>query len=235
MRGSAIYWLGGHLHGHLTERAFAVKTLVWIASLIAAMGVAASAHASPLITDGDFSNPNQGGSWSIYSPGINGWTSTISDGIEIGSSLIYGLPCANSGCQNLEVNANTFGTDSYTVTGLTVGQTYDLSYLYGGRTSGGPDSLNVSFGGTSLALDSGSVGVWTPNNFMITATAISENLVFQSNNLGGLPSFGNEITNVSLTATPLPATWTMLIAGFAGLGFFAYRGAKKRSTDLAAA
>jgi len=39
----------------------------------------------------------------------------------------------------------------------------------------------------------------------------------------------------SLTATPLPSTWTMLVAGFAGLGLFAFRGMKKRSVAVAAA
>jgi hypothetical protein len=45
------------------------------------------------------------------------------------------------------------------------------------------------------------------------------------------------INNVSsvVSATPLPSTWTMLIAGFAGLGFFAYRGTKKDSVAIAAA
>jgi hypothetical protein len=38
----------------------------------------------------------------------------------------------------------------------------------------------------------------------------------------------------STSATPLPSTWTMLIAGFVGLGFFAYRGTKK-NVSLAAA
>jgi hypothetical protein len=41
-------------------------------------------------------------------------------------------------------------------------------------------------------------------------------------------------TNTNLV-TPLPSTWTMLIAGFAGLGFFAYRGTKKDAAALAAA
>jgi hypothetical protein len=39
----------------------------------------------------------------------------------------------------------------------------------------------------------------------------------------------------NVSATPLPSTWTMLIAGFVGLGFFAYRGTKKRSAALLAA
>ena len=39
----------------------------------------------------------------------------------------------------------------------------------------------------------------------------------------------------TLTQTPLPSTWTMLLLGFAGFGFFVYRGAKKNSAALAAA
>jgi len=36
-------------------------------------------------------------------------------------------------------------------------------------------------------------------------------------------------------ATPLPSTWMMLLTGFLGLGFFAYRGVKKKAAGLAAA
>lgn len=35
--------------------------------------------------------------------------------------------------------------------------------------------------------------------------------------------------------TPLPSTWLMLLSGFVGLGYFAYRGSKKNSVALAAA
>ena len=38
----------------------------------------------------------------------------------------------------------------------------------------------------------------------------------------------------TFTVTPLPSTWLMLLSGFVGLGFFAYRGTKKR-TALSAA
>jgi hypothetical protein len=201
----------------------------------AALGLASTQAKANLITDGDFSLPNQGGGWSIYYPGTNGWVNTNNDGIEIGTSPIYGLPCANAACQQLEVDANTFDTDGQPVSGLTVGQAYTLAWLYGGRTSGGPDFLNVYFGGQFLTQDSGSVGYWTPNSFTVVATATTEDLVFSSVPTTGSPSYGNEITNVSLNATPLPSTWTMLIAGFIGLGFFAYRGTKKGSAAIAAA
>ena len=40
---------------------------------------------------------------------------------------------------------------------------------------------------------------------------------------------------LSVSANPLPSTWTMLIAGFVGFGFLAYRGTKKGSAAIAAA
>jgi hypothetical protein len=41
---------------------------------------------------------------------------------------------------------------------------------------------------------------------------------------GGVATY---LTSGSVTVTPLPSTWTMLIAGFVGLGLFAYRGTRK--------
>jgi hypothetical protein len=44
-----------------------------------------------------------------------------------------------------------------------------------------------------------------------------------------------DLYRTSSNPTPLPSTWTMMIAGFAGFGYFAYRGSKKHSSALAAA
>lgn len=44
-----------------------------------------------------------------------------------------------------------------------------------------------------------------------------------------------ELSTSPLVASPLPSTWTMLIAGFVGLGFFGYRGTKKGDAAIAAA
>jgi hypothetical protein len=188
--------------------------------------------ATNLITNGDFSSPNQSGGWTIYIPGTNGWASTNGDGVEIGTSTIYGLPCANASCQNLEIDANNFDTIKQTISGLTAGDTYTLSLLYGGRTSGGPDSLDISFDGVLLTTASGSVGVWTPYSFNVTPTGSTADLIFTAHDLGGLPSYGNEITNVSLSAVPEASTWAMMALGFAGLGFAAFR--KRRDQAVAA-
>ena len=46
---------------------------------------------------------------------------------------------------------------------------------------------------------------------------------------------GNPSDFPTVTATPLPSTWTMMLIGLAGFGFFAFRGSKKASAVLAAA
>lgn len=52
---------------------------------------------------------------------------------------------------------------------------------------------------------------------------------------GGSQVSGDWVTTTAAsTATPLPSTWTMLIAGLVGIGFFAYRG-KRHSAAIAPA
>jgi hypothetical protein len=187
-----------------------------------------------LISDGDFSTPAVGGGWSMFSNGqVGAWQNTNGDTLEVGNNGIYGLSCYSSSiCQNLEVNANTYDTVTQTVSGLSVGQAYTLSWAYGGRPGGGPQALDVSFGGQLLTTDTGSEGVWTDNSFRFLATSGTETLQFASRNLGGLPSYGNEITNVSLTAVPEPAAWATMLLGFFGLG--AALRANRRSSIQAA-
>ena len=152
------------------------------------------------------------------------WTATMnSDGnpdtVEVNPSYIYGLSAYDGNVYNLEVNANAVDTVTQLVTGLVVGQFYDLSWGYGNRGGGGPQAMTVSFGGQMLVTDSydGSTNpyTWTANNFLIEATATSELLSFASIDEGGLPSYGNEISDVTLI--PEPASLAMLVVGLAGI------------------
>jgi hypothetical protein len=188
---------------------------------LGAAALAGSSQAANLIVNGDFSNPNTSGGF-VITPSIPGWVNDNNDDLEVGASGIYGLACYTSGCQNLEVNANTFDTVSQLVTGLTVDDTYNLSWAYGGRVSGGPQELNVSFGGVPLTQDSSNgYAAWSLNSFIVKATATSETLTFASvdtSGEGGRPSYGNELTAVSLIAVPEPAAWALMLVGFGGLG-----------------
>ena len=64
---------------------------------------------------------------------------------------------------------------------------------------------------------------------MLNSTAVAD---INADLSAGDPYFG---IGGTVNATPLPSIWTMLIAGFAGLGFFAYRGSKKKGCCFAAA
>jgi hypothetical protein len=71
----------------------------------------------------------------------------------------------------------------------------------------------------------------TDPGYIVTITS---SVPFQSatltNDIGGF-----EVADISVSATPLPSTWMMLLAGFVGLGFFAYRGTKNSAAALTAA
>jgi len=123
-----------------------------------------------------------------------------------------------------------------------------------GNVYGGTQGLgNFSLGGNPVDLVnvslqySGGVLSYTATNIS-TSQSISDSLAFNLSTLGpdvylgftggaGLSDSFEDVHNWNLVVsqTPLPSTWTMLIAGFVGLGFFAYRGSKKNSAAIAAA
>jgi hypothetical protein len=127
-----------------------MKKLILIAGLTAALSAPAFATTN-LIVNGDFTQPTLVVPWGQCDSCITGWTNA-NDMVEIGYSWVYGLTKIGSGV-NLEANANTWGNVSQTVTGLTKGAAYNLTFEYGGRAIGGVQSLDVSFGGKTLTTD----------------------------------------------------------------------------------
>lgn len=194
-------------------------------ALIAALplvATAGTAQAGSLITNGDFSSPGTGTGWTNTQT-VTGWSDQKEESgdVEVGNSAVYGLACENAGCQNAEVNSNTFGDVVQVVSGLTMGQKYTLSYLYGDRNGGGAQEQDVYFGNQLLGTNSSSGldSLWAAETYTFVAMATSGNLEFIANKEGGLASYGNEITNVSLIAAiPEPASWAMMLAGFGIMG-----------------
>ena len=197
-----------------------------MAGVLAILAAGSASAATNLVVNGNFSQPDPGaynqGGWN-QSVSIPGWTSNTSDTIETGLNSTYGFsPSSTTVDTNLEVNDNTFGSVSQTFTDLVAGQTYDLSWAYGNRPGSGPQELFVQWdGGTVLTEAGGTPGYWfNTGPFAVVASASgTDTLTFSSMDEGGLPSYGNEITAVSLTsAVPEPMTWAMMLVGLGGIG-----------------
>lgn len=209
------------------------------ALLALSLGTAATAHATNLVDNGSFEEPNIGTGYGTFNPttGVPGWQSNGS-GIEIDYSALFGAP-AYSGTQSLEVNAYYPENVYQTVTGLIPGETYLLSWAYGDRPDSGDEEMQVYFGGDLVATDydlldgSNSALIWTYNSVIVTATSTSELLSFDgldyvgtngSYTDNGGPSYGNELDAVSLVAaTPEPSTWVLMLSGIGLLAFAVLR------------
>src|ERR1700733_8540038 len=183
------------------------------------------------VVNGDFNTtPALGaGGWSDFANGtVAGWTGSAGS-IEIDTPGAIGPGINQFSPQNLEVNANSPETVTQTITGLTVGQTYVLSLAYGDRPGSGDESMNVLLDGVLITteVDNWFANppslVWHDGGWEIVATSTSETLSFVGLPDSGQPSFGNEVTNVALVATPEPSTWLLMLSGIGLLGFAAWR------------
>jgi choice-of-anchor C domain-containing protein len=204
---------------------------------IASVGLCTPASASLIVNGsfeaglasiGDFTTLNGGDSTSI-----TGWTVTGGQNA-IDYIGTYWQPA--DGSRSLDLNGLLPGGIKQTFS-VVLGQTYQVSFEMAGNPAGGPvvKTLNgivdvvtdgFTFDTTNTSLSN--MG-WKPMSFTFTATTTSETLDFEStttansNNPTYPFAFGPALDNVSVTAVPEPSTWAMMILGFIGVGFMAYR------------
>jgi len=198
---------------------------VGLVAIALCAGMATSPASAAAIINGYFSQPapstyNQGGGTWNEAASIPGWTSNTSDTIETGLNSTYGLGSYLGSTTNLELNDNTWGSISQTLTGLTGGDNYDLNFGYGIRGGAGAQEMEVFIGGVLLATlnaPSETSSSWEAESFSFTATGAPEVLTFTSVPTTGNAAEGNELTAVSL-AVPEPMSWALMLAGFAGVG-----------------
>jgi choice-of-anchor C domain-containing protein len=170
------------------------------------------------------------------STAITGWT-VGGDSIDwIGS---YWQPGAGS--RSIDLSGNNLGSISQQFATV-VGQTYLVQFLLAGNPDNGPTvktlgagvTVTVPFSFDITGHDKSNMG-WTEESFEFTATSVLSTLSFTStaccsSNPDYPKAFGGALDDVSVTAIPEPSTWAMMILGFFGLGFMAYR--RKSNTDL---
>jgi PEP-CTERM motif len=181
------------------------------------------------IVNGDFNTTPAlaAGSWGDFANGtVAGWTGSAGI-IEVDTPGPIGPGTNPFSSQSLEVNANGPETVSQTITGLTVGQTYVLSFAYGDRPGSGNESMNVLLDGALITTEADNLNnsslAWNVDGYAIVATSTSETLSFVGLSDSGQASWGNEVTDVALVATPEPSTWLLMLSGIGLLGFAAWR------------
>jgi hypothetical protein len=228
-----------------------------LATVSAGFLSAASAHAATnLVTNGDFetatnangqlafntvvadwSVPALSGSYTfIFAPGTADTTGSVGQygTVKIwgpGDGSANGLPASSPDGGNFVGADPAFhnGALSQTISGLTVGKTYELSFDWAGAQQFGYNGHTTEGWQVSLGSDTQSTGTigdknhgftgWRSSNFFFTASNTSELLSFLA--LGGpnasLPPLAL-LDSVSLTAVPEPATWAVMLVGFGGIG-----------------
>jgi len=206
-----------------------MKKIIAGCRFVVASGMAC---ASNLLVNGSFENPIQGeGTWNVYAS-IPGWVTTSGPGLEIRNSVVGE---AQDGQNFVELDShNAIDTNSViaqTISGLTAGGTYEVSYWYSPRI-GQPDTTNgikALWNGTqqyAFTGEGGSTNNWYNLTFLVTALSGTNTLSFGA--FGTDDSLGGNIDNVSLSADPLPAAaW---LFGSALLGFGVLRRKQQQTT-----
>jgi PEP-CTERM motif len=198
------------------------------------------------VQNGSFEDVQISGPLSTNPSDIPGWTHTG----DVGDALLWnntfniccngngGIPNAHTGDGNQFVTMGggfgPFGSSAWsqTLSGLVVGQAYVVNFKTAAEGETPTQQLTVGMTSgsstpsqTLTTLASPGIGPffwanWGSDTYSFVANGTSATLQFSVTN----QQYDVGLDSVSISsAVPEPSTWAMMILGFAGIGFMAYR------------
>jgi hypothetical protein len=230
-----------------------LKKFILTISLAASLAVTTAAQATQFVTNGSFSSltlglgligtrgTNNATGWSTsgYNIVFNNATTSLAsvalwDASNGGANSWNGMAPGGVNFVAMDGDYDTSPINQ-TITGLTPGKSYTLSFEYAfsqqkGYTGATLQNISASFGGSTIftsspnyALPSSGFSGWSTETLNVTATNTSEVLSFLAYGNMPFPPFAL-LTAVSLTgAVPEPASWAMMIVGLGAIGVAARR------------
>jgi len=227
------------------------KVIAVLAAFVLTIGVLGSVHAANLVQNGGFETLTNGSGQLGFNTNASGWSTTgynfvftsgTADSVGAngffgnlqlwgpGNGSANGLPASSPDGKNYVAADGAFEVApiTQTITGLTPGQTYGVTFYWGaaqqsGYTGPTTDQWAVSLGGDtqSTSIDSiASQGFsgWQSQTFDYTASSGSELLSFLAvGTPNGEPPFAL-LDGVSMTAVPEPSSLVAMFAGVLLLG-----------------
>ena len=191
-----------------------------------ALGLTSASAA--IVTNGDFAgaaNPYQTvGTGSSFAGGA--WTVTSGTVDWIGN--YWQNPGTTTG--SVDLDGNSVGAISQTLVGLAAG-TYHVTFAVSGNPDGLPEVKGLNVGVTGNATASFNIprpGDKAHMNYVYETYTFTwgggdATLTFASADTPSTNPYGPVIGDISVTAVPEASTWAMMILGFMGVGFMAYR------------
>lgn len=205
-----------------------------LAAVAAIAMLPSNANAAQFV-NGSFEAGTPAGSFTTVSgednSSVTGWVATGNSVDYIGN--YWG---AQDGSRSIDLNGSAQGGIKQTFDTLS-GVQYNVTFWLAGNPDGSPATKSVLVAATGAAdglFSFDSTGAsksnmgWSKYTYNFLATGTSTTLSFASQNAG---AYGAALDNVAVAAVPEPATWALMLIGFAAVGF----GMRRRSPTAVSA